>query len=757
MDVEGWLHSLGLEQYTRAFRDQAVDGTALADLTGDDLKALGVATVGHRRKLLEAIAQLKREAVSREADRRQLTVLCWDLVASTELNARLDPEDMSELIHHVMRAVAASVGRFKGYVAKIMGDGALVYFGYPQALEDAAERAVRAGLTIIETVRDIGEEHGIPLRTRVGIATSSVVVGDLLGEGSAQERSVVGEAPYLASRLQTLAKPNSVVVGPETHKLLGELFELDEMGPQTLKGFSNPVHAWSAVRERPHLSRFEAARLHAILPLVGREQELSLLVHHWDRACAGEGQIVLLSGEAGIGKSRLVQALREELRARPHEMVRYQCSAQHANQPFYPAVRQIWHAAGFSPGETPRARLQKLEDLAAQSQLDPTKVPYLAALLSVAVNGRHAPPELPPGVMKERTIEVLIALILGLTQTAAVLFVVEDAHWADPTTIELLSRAFHEFQGSPVLSVVTHRPTFVPPWHGDGRVTPLPLNRLARREARALIDAVTGGRTLPTDVIEQIILRTDGIPLFIEELTKTVLGSGLLTEENGHGSGAGSLPTLAIPATLQDSLMARLDRLGPAKEIAQIGAAIGRQFSYELIKSVAALPAPALRDALRHLLDSQLVSERRGVSGPVYVFKHALVQDTAYASLLRSRRRRIHAAIARALLERGTDRVGSSPEVLAHHYTEAGMIEPAVQYWLSAAEVALARSANKEGAQYADTGLTLLERLPNGSERRQVELALQVARGNAALAMKGYTTSVRWNFRSRGSLGESRR
>jgi predicted ATPase len=647
---------------------------------------------------------------------------------------------MGELVHSVLNQVAASVASFGGYVARYTGDGALIYFGYPRAHEDDAERAVRAGLDIVDTVRRVGHERRTELNVRVGIATSSVVVGELIGEGTAQERSAVGGAPFLATRLQTLAEPNTVIVASETRRLLGRLFELEAMRPQILKGFAEPIHAWSVLRESPHVSRFEAVRAEAIAPLIGREHELSLLLHRWRLACEGEGQAILLSGEAGIGKSRLAQALQEKIRGQHFISVRYQCSRHHANQPFYPAVGQLWHAAGFSPGETPQARLEKLEALVAQSQLDLSEViPYLAALLSIPMQGRYAPLDLPPSIVKERTIDTLIALLAGLTRGAPVLFLLEDAHWMDPTTLELVSRAFQEIRDLRVLSVITFRPEFTPPWGSGDYVTSLSLNRLGRGEARALIEAVAGGKALPADVLERIIIKTDGVPLFIEELTKTVIDSGLVHEQDGQYVVAGPLPTLAIPSTLQDSLMARLDRLAPVKDIAQIGAAIGRQFSYRLIEAVSPLSVPVLRDALQQLVASELISVRGGPPDPVYVFKHALVQDTAYASLLRSRRYRIHADIARALVERFADRIESAPEIIAHHYTEAGLAEPAVRYWLKAAELALSRSANTEGARYAETGLTLIDRLPEGADRSQLELALHVARGNAALALKGYT------------------
>ncbi|MEP6872206.1 MAG: AAA family ATPase, partial [Anaerolineaceae bacterium] len=755
MDVEEWLRGLGLEQYATSLHDHAVDGALLTRLTSDDLKDLGVVLVGHRRKLLEAIAAL-REAQSAartdltegpkfappEADRRQLTVLCCDLVGSTELNARLDPEDMSELLRGVLHTVAASVVRFGGYVARYMGDGALIFFGYPQAHEDDAEQAVRAGLDLVEKVRTVGQERGIELNVRVGIATSSVVVGEQFGQGPAQEQPVTGEAPYLASRLQAVAQPNRVVIASATRKLAGNLFDFEALDPQMLKGFAEPVRAWAVLREKPHTIRFEASRSEGITPLIGRKHELSIMFDRWRAVREGEAQVLLLSGEPGIGKSRLARALWEKLRGPRCIPVRYQCSAHHANQPFFPAMGQIWHASGFSHGESAGARLDKLEAVVAQSHLDPGRtIPCLAALFSIPTNGRYPTLDLPPSEIKARTIETLIALLAGLSDRAPVFFLLEDAHWIDPTTVELISRGFRELRHRRVFSLITFRPEFIPPWSGADNVTSLSLNRLGRAETLALIDTLTDGKALPGEVLDLIIQKTDGVPIFIEELTKTVIGSGFVREQDGQFVAEDQAPIFAIPSTLHDSLMARLDRLAPIKEIAQIGAAIGREFSYRLMAAVAPMSSGDLQDALAQLVASELISVRGGPQDPVYTFKHALIQDTAYSSLLRSRRSRIHAEIAGALAAQFADRIESAPEIIAHHYSEAGLAEPAVRHWLKAAELALSRSANTEGARYAETGVKLIERLPEGTDRRELELALHVARANAALALKGYTAA----------------
>jgi class 3 adenylate cyclase len=754
MDIGGWLRGLGLEQYEAAFRENEIDSEVLPKLTAEDLKDIGVAIVGHRRKILSAIAELSGSsaAVANQrltaepasaaavAERRQLTVMFCDLVGSTALSARLDPEDMGDLIRAFQGAVSLAVVRFDGHVAKLMGDGALVYFGYPRAHEDDADRAVRAGLKLVEAVRVLRQERGVALDVRVGIATGPVVVGEVMGEGQARERGVVGETPNLAARLQALAEPASVVVAASTRRLLGEAFELRALGPQVLKGFADSVPAWMVLRESENLSRFEASRSETMTPFVGREQEVALLIERWRDATEGEGQVVLLSGEAGIGKSRIMATLRERIAGERHVAMRYQCSPHHVNDAFYPIVGQIWNAAGFMPGELATTRLDKLEAMITLSGLDSGEIaPYLASLLSIPADGRYPSIEMAPSELKERTITSLIALFVGLARDAPVLALLEDAHWIDPTSLDVFSRLIERLQDLRALLVVTFRPEFTAPWLGRAHVTAHGLNRFGRRQAAAMIDRVAGGKALPAEVLEEIVSKTDGVPLFVEELTKTVLESGLLREENGTYALASELTPLAIPTTLQDSLMARLDRLETVREIAQIGAAIGREFSYRLLEAVSPITGSALDDALRQLMASELVYGRGTPPEASYVFKHALVQDTAHASLLRSRRQRIHVDIARALTERFADQVEIAPAIIAYHYTEAGLAEPAARYWLKAAELALSRSAPIEASRYVEAGLALIPNLADGPDHQSLELALQIARANALFALKGYT------------------
>jgi class 3 adenylate cyclase len=700
MNVGDWLRELGLSQYEAVFRDNEIDGSVLPKLTAEDLKELGVASIGHRRKILSAIEALSAWVSSpgavavqpqppkNEAERRQLTVMFCDLVGSTALSTRLDPEDMSRLIRAFQSAVSAATARFDGWVAKFMGDGALIYFGYPSAHEDDAERAARAGLAILEAVKSIKASHDVGLLARAGIATGLVVVGEVMGEGEARERSVVGETPNLAARLQALAEPGGIVVAASTRRLLGETFELRSLGPQSLKGFLAPVPAWAIMRESEGLSRFEASRSESMTPLVGREQEVALLLDRWRDAAAGEGQVVLLSGEPGIGKSRLLEALRERVNTEPHFVLRYQCSPHYVADAFYPIIGQLWRAAELKSGEPATVCLGKLEALVARSRLDPQKiVPYLASILSITAEGSNPVPDIRQSDGREGAIAALIELFVKLTEEAPVVAFLEDAHWIDAATLDLFNRLVDQLPRLRALLAITFRPEFVAPWLGRAHVATLPLNRLASRHSAALVLRVTRGKALPTEIFEQIVAKTEGVPLFVEELTKTVLESGQLRLEKGAYVAMTPFTPLAIPSSLQDSLAARLDRLGDAKEIAQIGATIGREFSHRLLEAVSPISGPALAEAIGKLLVSELIYAKGTQPETTYVFKHALVRDTAYSSLLRSRRQLIHADIARALEEPLANTRDSRPAIIAHHYTEAGMRQLAFRHWATVARM----------------------------------------------------------------------
>ena len=755
MDIDGWLHRIGLAQYAQTFRENGIDLGVLPDLTDQDLEKLGV-LLGHRRKLLRAIADL--ETIEKNApavavaaaapaaprpldtaERRQLTIMFCDLVGSTALSTRLDPEDMREIVGAYHRCCADLITRAGGFVARYMGDGVLAYFGYPHALEHDAERAVRAGLSLVEAVPKLKTAAGVPLQVRVGIATGLVVVGDLIGSGAAQEQEVVGETPNLAARLQALAEPGAVVISSSTRRLTGGLFDYRDLGTVALKGFAETVPAWQALGASAAESRFEALRA-STTPLVGRGEEIDLLLRRWEQAKGGEGSVVLLSGEPGIGKSRIAETILERLSGEPHTRLREFCSPHHQDTALYPSITQLERAAGFRRDDTDEQRLTKLEAVLALAANDLGEaVPLLAGLLSIPTGDRYPALDLTPQKRKEKTLRALVAQVEGLAARQPVLLVVEDAHWADPTSLELFELIVERASSLPLLAIVTFRPEFVPPWVGRPQVTLISLNRLPRRLRAEMIAHVTGGKVLPQEIADQITDRTDGVPLFIEELTKAVVESGLLVEAGDRYVATGPVTPLAIPTSLQESLLARLDRLAPTSDVAQIAAALGRQFSHELISAVAAMPRQQLDDALAQLVNAELIFRRGTPPDAEYTFKHALVQDTAYGTLLRSRRQQIHARIAATLEDQFPDIVVAQPALLARHCAEAGLAEKAVVYWLKAGQQALARSATTEAAAQLRKGLDALDGLPDGPGRRQQELDLQLALGLALMATKGYS------------------
>src|SRR5262247_477747 len=699
MHIGSWLRGLGLEKYEAAFRENEIDETVLPSLTADDLKDLGIGIVGHRRKLLDAIAALRADANTKvplsdtlptigrapkdAAERRHLTVMICDLVGSTTLAARLDPEDMRAVIDAYHAACARITRTYDGFLAEFRGDGILAYFGYPFAHEDDAERSVRAGLDIIAAVAQLETRAGEPLTVRIGIASGLVVVGDLSGEGALRERAVVGETPNLAARLQALAEPGTVVVAASTRRLLGDLFRLRDLGRHEVKGIAEPVAAWAVEGVSDSESRFEAVRAAGLTDLIGRDEEIEFLLERQRLAWKGEGQIVLISGEPGIGKSRLAAALAERIASEPHTRLRYQCSPYHTNSALRPFIAQLERAAGFKADDTSEQRLDKLEALLAMdASRVQTVAPLFAALLSIPFGQRYPPLSLSPTQHRRRTLAALLDQFEGLARRQPILLSFEDAHWADATSLELLDLTVERVRQLPVLALFTFRPEFEPPWAGLPNVGTLTLGRLARDDVENMVARVTGGRVLPAEVMKQIVAKTDGNPLFVEELTKTVLEAGILVE-NGEGYRLdGPLPPLAIPETLQDSLMARLDRLAPVREIAQIGAAIGREFSYSLVRALVGRDETALKHALAQLEQAELVFERGEPPEAIYSFKHALVRDAAYESLLRSRRQQLHGQIARALEQGFADIVAGQPEIVAHHFTAAGLVEPALDSWL---------------------------------------------------------------------------
>ena len=713
-----WLAKLGMSEYAQRFAENDIDASVLTHLTDQSLKELGV-SLGHRLKILAAIKELggqtpaaaapssayPSEAPEHRAERRQITVMFSDLVGSTALSARMDPEDLREVISAYQKCVAETVKQFGGYVAKYMGDGVLVYFGYPQAHEDDAERAVRGGLAVIELVSKISSVE--PLQARIGIGTGVVVVGDLVGSGDAQERGVVGETPNLPARLQAAAIPGTIAIDTTTHHLLGGLFEYRDLGGIEAKGFANRVQAYEVVRPSMVESRFEALRT-ATTPLVGRDEEMALLMRRWEQAKASEGQIVLVCGEPGIGKSRLAQTMVDRLAGEPHIRLRFFCSPHHQDSALYPIITHLERAAGFHRDDTAEQRLEKLEAMLAQATNDLGAVaPLIADLLSVPIGDRYPALDLAPQKLKEKTLAALGLQVEGLSTREPVLMVYEDMHWSDPTTRESLDLLLDRLSRWRVLAIITFRPEFAPPWLGRPHVTMLTLNRLALRHRTEIIGHVVGGKALPKEIAEQIADRTDGVPLFIEELTKSVVESGLVTEVAGRYAMTVPAAPLAIPTTLHASLLARLDRLAPTREVAQIGAALGRSFSHELIAAVAQMPQQKLEEALEQLVAAELIFRRGTSPNAEYTFKHALVQDAAYSTMLRSRRQQLHGLISGKLEALFTEIVKKQPEVLARHCAEAGLTAKAVGYLLKAAQQSMARSAMSEAEAQIRQGLEL--------------------------------------------------
>ncbi|MGC2080637.1 MAG: adenylate/guanylate cyclase domain-containing protein [Xanthobacteraceae bacterium] len=741
--IANWLEQLDMQEYVQRFAENDIDFSILGELTDQDLEKIGVTSLGHRRKLLRAIADLqgveKRSPTAAvvaaptpaprladTAERRQVTVLFSDLVGSTALSARMDPEDLREVISAYQKCVGDVVCRLGGYVAKYLGDGVLVYFGYPVAHEDDAERAIRAGLELIAAVTALKSDGS--LRSRVGIATGLVVVGDLIGSGEARERAIIGETPNLAARLQGVAEPNQVVIAESTRRLLGNLFEFTDLGSKDLKGIASPTRVWTALRPRSIESRFEAFHASDVADLVGREEELELLTRRWKRAKNGEGQIVLLSGEPGIGKSRLIAGLLERLASEPHGRLRYFCSPQHTDSALYPIISQIERAAGYAQDDSAQTKLDKLDALLAQSFASRPDAALFAEMLSVPNDGRYPERELTPQRRRQRMFEAFAAQLEKSASGHPALMIFEDIHWIDPTSLEVLNLTVDRIKALPVLLVVTFRPEFNAPWTGQSRVTNLVLNRLEEPEAAAIIARVTGNNVLPADLMAEIVGRTDGIPLFVEEMTKAIL----------EAQSEVAAPALTIPASLHASLMARLDRLGWAKEVAQIGSAIGREFSHALLAAVARKPEAELGTALEGLVAAGLLLRQGMPPHSIYQFKHALVQDAAYGTLLREPRRAFHARIVEVLEEQFAEIAKNQPELLAQHCDAAELLEKAALYWRAAGEQAVHRGANIEAIEHFQRALLRNTQRSESTDRLRTELAILSQLGPALMSIHGW-------------------
>ena len=770
-DLRDWLRGNNLEQYADAFEANDIDLDILADLDDHDLEKLGL-SLGNRRRLLKAIAARNTEAAlisspdkassldksssaallpsgekssvaeepgSGDAERRQVTVMFADMVGSTALSARLDPELLGGLIRRYQDAVAGAIGRYGGFVAKFMGDGVLAYFGFPRAFEDAAERAVRAAIGILSEVGAIETPDGTRVQARIGVATGLVVVGEIIGTGMAQERTIVGETPNLAARLQALAGPDCIIVSESTHKLLGGLFELTHTGEHELKGFARPVPAWRVCGEASVESRFAAIRTGG-LPLIGRAHEMGLMRERWHLARQGEGQIVTVTGEAGIGKSRMIEALQEELAGEAHARVNLQCSPYHSDSALYPVIQYLNRAAGFAAADPADTRAEKLRALLAARRIaDPNALPLLAELLSIPMAGTD-PAAQSPAQRKASTLALIVEILARLGGGDPVLILLEDAHWIDATTLEMMTRLTDSIGRAQLLAVVSARPDFVPPWQARPHATLVTLGRLGRPECMQVVAGVAAAHGLSADTIAAIIAKTDGVPLFVEELTRSVM------EAAGEDS--------AVPATLKDSLMARLDRLGGAREVAQIAAVIGRQFTFALLEAATGKDTGELEGTLARLMAAGIVfPEERGLERS-FIFKHALVRDAAYESLLLMRRREWHGRVAQALEQRFGDVAAREPELLAYHFGEAGIVPLACKYRRQAGDQAVSRSAYAEAIAHFTAGLELAKSLPPQTGlQRQLDFWLKL--GSALFVTQGLqSTEAETAYTSAARIGE---
>ena len=670
-------------------------------------------------------------------ERRQLTVMFCDLVGSTALSEQLDPEELQTIVRTYQEVSAQVIERYAGYIAQYLGDGLLVYFGYPAAHEDDAARAIRAGLEIITALDQARSQFPQPVQVRIGIHTGPVVIGQM-GAGERYEQLALGETPNIAARVQGKAEPDEVLMSTATQRLVAGLFKTQDRGSHDLKGISTPQLLYRVTAESQAQSRFEAAVRTGLTPLVGREDELAFLRQRWAQAQAGNGQAVLISGEPGIGKSRLMQELRERAASAGATHMTFQCSPYHHNSALYPIIEHLQRLLQFVPDDTPQTKLAKLQQTLGRYHFPQANtLALLATFLSLPHPEGVPDLTVSPQQQKELTQAAFVAWLIEETEQQAVYTSWEDLHWADPSTLEVLEILLTQVPTSRLLAVLTFRPEFVPPWGVRSYLSQLTLSRLGQTQVGTMVEQVTGGKTLPKEVLAQITAKTDGVPLFVEELTKMVVESNLVRAVNNHYKLSGPLAPLAIPSTLQDSLMARLDRLAPVKEVAQLGATIGREFSYELLQAISPLDAAVLQQALQQLLEAELVFQRGILPQARYVFKHALVRDTAYQSLLKSRRQQLHQQVAQVLEQQFAELVTSQPELLAHHYTEARLVEQALPYWQQAAQQAAQRFANTEAITHLTTGLELLQTLPDSPEHLQQELQFRLALGPPLMAVEG--------------------
>ena len=768
--VRAWLESLGQSQYVDTFEQNAITFELLPDLDNEVLKDIGVSAAGHRMQILKAVRLLKGQTpvdadtpaispapeplvvaerpastpspiVPREAERRQITVMFCDLVDSTQLSQRLDPEDLREVMRRFQDAARQVIGRYEGHIAQYLGDGIMVYFGWPRAHGDEARRAVRSGLEIIEAVQRL--EAPAKLAVRVGIATGLVVIGETVEGDATEPKTAVGDTPNIAARLQGLARPNAVVIGPVTKSLAREAFDYEDLGSHALKGISEQVHAWGVVGIRLEEAEQQGEGVKRAPLLVGRDEEIGLLRRAWQQSKAGHGQVVLVKGEPGIGKSALVETLVAQLREEGAPRITIRCSAYHTNSALYPVIEHLKKVVGWQAEDAPEVNLERLEHKLKDDRLSLEElVPPFASLLSLPLpEGRYPPLNLSAQDLKQRILDDLAEWQFEIAERRPAVMVWEDLHWADPSSLEYLSLLIEQVPTASLLMVLTFRPDFSPPWTMRSHMTPITLNRLEPLQIEGMVKNLANGKPLPEEVLDHIVRKTDGVPLYVEELTKTILGSKVLRETPGRYELAGPLSAVAIPATLQESLMARLDRLPTVRQVAQLGAVLGREFAYEMLHALGIGDEPTLREGLSQLVADELLHQRGRPPRAKYTFKHALIQDAAYQSLLKRTRQQYHRQVAQLLEARFPEQVETQPELLAYHYAGAGMPAEAIGYWRKAATRAVGRSAYREAFAHLDAATGLLEDLPAGRERTRVELQLQLHRAAALLTTKGMSAA----------------
>ena len=744
-------------------REFALDAETLEDLKVELIEVDELAVDKDGKMLVWAGGETAEESVSQPVDapteepsssapafqskeaipageRRQLTVMFCDLVGSTALSEQLDPEELQTVVRTYQEVSAQVIERYEGYIAQYLGAGLLVYFGYPAAHEDDAARAIRAGLEIVTALDQARSRFIQPVQVRVGIHTGPVVVGQM-GGGSRHEQLALGETPNIAARVQGQAEPDHVVISAATQRLVTGLFETTDQGRHELKGISTPQALYRVVAEGEAQNRFEAAVRSGLTPLVGRAEELAFVHQRWIQAQAGAGQVMLLSGEPGIGKSRLVQELKAQVSQEGATQIEFRCSPYHQNSALYPITEHLQRLLQFTPDDTPETKLDKLQQTLRHYRFpQPNTFPLLAALLSLPHPEGVPLLTVSPQQQKELTQTALVAWLIEETARQPVYNSWEDLHWADPSTLEVLELLLSQVPTTRLLAVLTFRPEFIPPWGTHSYLSHLTLSRLAQAHVSAMVERVTGGKPLPEEVVQQIVTKTDGVPLFVEELTKMVVESDLVYAVNSHYELTGPLPPLAIPSTLQDSLMARLDRLATVRDVAQLGATIGREFSYELLAAVSALDAATLQRGLQQLVETEFLYQRGLLPQARYTFKHALIQDTAYQSLLKRTRQQYHQQIAQVFEQQFPETTATQPELVAHHYTEAGLTEQAIPYWQRAGERSIERSAYAEAMSHLRQGLELLLTLPDSPERSLQELRLQTGLGLPLRETKGYAS-----------------